>query len=267
MPGDFGTHPLGRSVLGTAGSVGALTRAQMLDYFQHRYSPRNIALVATGRVDFEHLIESAQRYCGDWEPFEAPRPTPSAPPGGDPVIHKDTATQQYVVRISNGPASADPERYASRVLATILGDTSGSRMFWELFDRGLAEWAMMEACDFQGAGLMMTYLCCAPEDAASNLAIIEQIIADAHAHGVTTEELAQAKSKLRSNVVLQAERPANRLFSVGNNWLQRRQYRTVRETVQSYEAVTCADVAAVLARYPLTAPTTVAVGPLKMLPS
>jgi predicted Zn-dependent peptidase len=264
----FGTHPLGRSVLGTTRSVEALTRAQMLDYFQHRYSPRNIALVAAGRVDFEQLIKSAQRYCGDWEPWEAPRQTPPAPPGGGALmIHKDTATQQYVVQTSNGPASADPERYAARVLAAILGDTSGSRMFWELFDRGLAECAMMEACDFQGAGLMVAYLCCAPEDAASNLATMEQIFADAQSQGVTEEELAQAKSKLRSNVVLHAERPANRLFSVGNNWLQRRQYRTVRETVRCYEAVTCADVAAVLARYPLTPHTTVAVGPLKTLPS
>ena len=262
----FGAHPLARSVLGTADSVGALTQEQMRVYFQQRYSPRNIALVASGNVDFERLVRLTQLHCGSWEPFDAPRQTLPAPPhSGLQVIPKETATQQYVIQVTNGPAAADPARYASRILATILGDSSGSRMYWELFDRGLAECAVMEACEYQGTGLFMNYLCCAPEDAASNLAVMSQILREAHAHGVTEAELAQAKSKLRSHVVLQAERPANRLFSVGNNWIQRRHYRTVREIVQSYDAVTCADVAAVLEQYPLTENTTVAVGPLQTL--
>jgi predicted Zn-dependent peptidase len=182
------------------------------------------------------------------------------------VIHKDTATQQYVVQLANAPGSADEARYAARLLATILGDSSGSRMYWELFDRGLAECAVMETCDYQGAGIFMTYLCCAPEDTPDNLESIDQILRQAHADGVTAAELAQAKSKIRSHIVLQAERPANRLFSVGNNWIQRRQYRTVREIVRSYEAVTPGDIAAVLEQYPLTVNTTVAVGPLEELP-
>src|SRR4030095_13561388 len=37
----FGDHPLGKSVLGTAQSVGDLKRDQMLNYFEQRYSPRN----------------------------------------------------------------------------------------------------------------------------------------------------------------------------------------------------------------------------------
>jgi predicted Zn-dependent peptidase len=263
----FGSHPLARSVLGTTASVSALTRDRMLAYFRQRYSPRNIALVAAGNVNFERLIALMQLYCGAWEPFESPRQTPPAlPHRGAQVIHKDTATQQYVVQLANAPGSADEARYAARLLATILGDSSGSRMYWELFDRGLAECAVMETCDYQGAGIFMTYLCCAPEDTPDNLESIDQILRQAHADGVTAAELAQAKSKIRSHIVLQAERPANRLFSVGNNWIQRRQYRTVREIVRSYEAVTPGDIAAVLEQYPLTVNTTVAVGPLEELP-
>ena len=46
MAAYFGDHPLARSILGTAQSVGDLTSAQMRAYFEQRYSPRNIALVA-----------------------------------------------------------------------------------------------------------------------------------------------------------------------------------------------------------------------------
>ena len=85
------------------------------------------------------------------------------------------------------------------------------------------------------------------------------------ADGVTEEELAQAKNKVCAHIVLQAERPTNRMFAVGNAWIQRRQYKTVRENVEMYRAVTLDDIARVLKKYPLSRTATVAVGPLTSL--
>jgi len=247
--------------------VGALSREQMLDYFQQRYSPRNIAVVAAGNVDYDRLVSLTDKCCGSWEPFDAPRETPRAGAHTSAeVIRKEAANQQYVVQIANGPAVEDDDRYAGRILATVLGDDSGSRLFWELIDTGLAECAAMGAYEYQGTGVFMTYLCCAPEDTADNLELIAKIMREAETGGITEDELAQAKSKILSHIVLQSERPGNRLFSVGSNWLQRREYRTVREILDSYEAVTVDDVASVLEKYPLTANTTVAVGPMPHLP-
>ena len=264
MAAHFGSHPLGRSVLGTAASVTRLTCEQMLEYFRRRYSPRNMAVVATGNIDFDALVTRADRCCGRWTPFDATRETRRAEPHrGLEVFHKPAAVQQYVVQLSNGPALEDEDRYAGRLLATVLGDDSGSRMFWELVDPGYAETAAMGACEYQGTGLMMTQLCCAPEDTADNYARIQDLLAEAEADGVSEAELAQAKSKIRSYIVLQSERPANRLFAVGGNWIARRQYRTVREVIDSYQRVTCEDVAAVVEKYSLTDSTSVAVGPLR----
>ena len=108
----------------------------------------------------------------------------------------------------------------------------------------------------------MTYLACTPDEAAANLQRIADIVRAAETGGVTQEELDQAKNKICAQVVLSAERPANRMFAVGNAWLQRRQYRTIREAVAAYRAVTLADIAAVLEKYPLSENTTVCVGPL-----
>jgi predicted Zn-dependent peptidase len=136
-------------------------------------------------------------------------------------------------------------------------------MFWDLVDTGCAECASMSAFEYQGTGLFMTYLCCAPEDTESNLDGIQRIFRDAEAAGVTDAELAQAKSKIRSHIVLQSERPGNRLFAVGSNWVARRKYRTVREVIESSDRVTADAVADVLKKYPLAISTTVAVGPLE----
>ena len=80
------------------------------------------------------------------------------------------------------------------------------------------------------------------------------MLAEVEANGVTEEELLQAQNKVCAHLVLQAERPTNRLFAVGNAWIQRRQYKTVREAVEAYRRVTLADIAAVLKKYPLDRP-------------
>ena len=262
----FGTHPLSHSVLGTAESVGALTPEQMRAYFQQRYSPSNIVLVASGNVDFDRLVEVAQKNCGSWEKFDAPRETLRAKPKtAFEVVYKETAAQQYVIQISAGPAAADDDRYAARVLATILGDGSGSRLYWDLVDPGRAEYAVIEPYEFQGSGIFFTYLCCAPEDTADNLKRIRDIYLNAERDGITEEELTRAKNKIRAHVVLGSERSSARLFPVGVGWLQRRRYQTVRDILDSYAAVTLDDVTAVLKKYPPTINASLAIGPLTKL--
>ena len=61
--------------------------------------------------------------------------------------------------------------------------------------------------------------------------------------GITPDELAQAQNKICSHVVLHSERPTNRLFALGENWLQRRRYQSVREIIESYRTVSRDDVA------------------------
>jgi predicted Zn-dependent peptidase len=266
MTAHFRTHPLGRTVLGSTQSVGALSRQQMLDYFRSRYSPGNIVVALAGRVDFPAVVQMLDRQCGRWEPSDAPRTTVRAAQHRSLEVYcKESSVQQYVVQTVNGPAVEDADRYAGRVLATVLGDDSGSRLFWELVDTGLAECAALASYEYQGTGIFMTYLSCSPEDTEGNLEAVRLIYEQAQRTGIAEEELQQAKSKILSHLVLQSERPANRLFSVGNNWLQHRHYRTVRQTMELYQRVTRDDVQAVLERYPLDQPTIVSVGPLTEL--
>ena len=259
----FGRHPLGRSVLGTVQSITDLKVESMRDYFRRRYSPGNIALVAAGQVDFEALVAAAGECCGRWEPFEAGRKVErAAPHTGFECLLKESSTQEYVLQLANGPGATDDDRFAAKLLATILGDDSGSRLVWELVDPGLAESANLGHGDYEGTGLYMTYLSCEPEQTADNLRRVMEIYQGVEADGATAAELEQAKNKINSRVVLSSERPRGRLFNLGSNWTYRREYRSVKDDLDAVDAVTLDQLVAVLAKYPLTVSTTVAVGPL-----
>jgi len=260
----YGDHPIARSVLGTLDSVGALSVDQMREYFVARYCPGNITVAAAGRVDFDALVRQVDQRCGGWTPHAAPRQAPSAHTGaGFTCVHRDSATQQYILQLADGPACEDDDRFAAGLLSAIVGDDSGSRLFWALTEPGLAESASMGHYDYQGVGMLYTWMSCAPEDAEANFQLLSQLQRDLEAQGVTPQELQQARSKIKSRVVIRGERSHRRMFNVGGNWVQRREYRSVADDLASIDAVTLDTVHAVLAKYPLTRSTTVTVGPLE----
>jgi predicted Zn-dependent peptidase len=134
-------------------------------------------------------------------------------------------------------------------------------MYWEITDPGLAETASLGHYEYLGAGMFYAWLACEPDMVEENLGRLQKIFAEVESSGVTAEELKQAKNKVKARVVLSSERPQSRLFNVGGNWLQRREYRTVADDLKSLDDVTLADICDVLAKYPLSRASTIAVGP------
>jgi predicted Zn-dependent peptidase len=262
----FGPHPLGRSVLGTAKSVSDLSVSAMRGYFDTRYSPGNIVLAAAGRIDFPALVDTASQCCGHWQPIAAQRDLSAATPHlSFQVLCKEIATQQYIIELTPGPSAEDDDRYAAKLLATIIGDDTGSRLYWELVDPGLAEQVTLSHCEYLGAGLMITYMSCEPHCAADNLQSILKVYRLAETEGLTEAELSQAKSKIRSRIVLSSERPRGRLFAVGSQWVYRREYKTVGDELDTIAAITLDEVHAVLKKYPLSRCATLTIGPLDKL--
>jgi predicted Zn-dependent peptidase len=257
-------HPIARSVLGTSRSITDLSVDSMRKYFDARYSAGNVFVAAAGKLDFEQLIEQVAAACGNWKTQPAPRETPRPHSKTQfEVVHRPAATQQYVLQLADAPASEDDDRYAAKLLATIVGDDSGSRMYWELTDSGLAESASLGHYEYLGVGMFYTWLACEPEMADENLSHLREIFEQVEAEGISAEELQQAKNKVKARVVLSSERPRSRLFNVGGNWLQRREYRAVADDLAALNAVTVDDVHAVLKKYPLSRTSTVTVGPLE----
>ncbi len=52
----FGTHPLGRAVIGNAEVVGAVTREQLAEFHAQRYRPHDIVIAAAGSIEHDALV-------------------------------------------------------------------------------------------------------------------------------------------------------------------------------------------------------------------
>jgi predicted Zn-dependent peptidase len=265
----FAEHPLGNSILGTPESIRTLQRDQMHAYFQRRYVAPNITVVAAGNYDWQVLVPLIERACGHWSTGEAPRKgvTPARGSRRFEVMTKQKVTQEHVFLISPGPAADAPQRYAADTLAMILGDDSGSRLYWALVDPGLVESADCSFHDYEGTGSLFTSFSCEPAQTEENLAIVHRVFGQVQQEGVSAEELATAKSKVLSRVVRGGERPMGRMQAIGMAWTYLHQYRTVDDELAGFEKVTVKDIRQVLDEYPLTGVTALALGPLEQLRS
>ena len=257
-------HPLAKSVLGTVETIEALRAEQMRDYFRRRYPPGNVILAATGAVDFDELAHLAATFCGDWEPAATRRPveTPVAHPGFS-VLHKEIATQQYSLLMADAPFEEDEDRYAAKLLSTILGDDVGSRLYFEFIETGRADHVGMSHCEFEGAAMYATTLSCSPEITADNLKLIRDVYEAAAREGVSAKELEQAKNKVRSRLVLGSELPRNRVFGLGLEWAVRERYMSMEDEMEALDAITLDRVNAVAAEYPPADSLIMTVGPLE----
>lgn len=259
----FGNHPLSTRVLGTSETVADMTVTQMRDYHRSRYTKDNMFFVASGNVDFPGLVAYLDEVTYDWPAKSAGRsPRDVVFHSGEEIIEREATHQYYSVKLWPGLDCNDPARYAFRMLCSILADDSGSRLFWELIDTGRAETAALWPQMFDDCGCLTGYLCCAPEDAEENEASIKKVIASVWEHGIAEREIELALNKISSSLILSDERPGNRLFSLGESWVSRRNYEPLDVVLSRYSAVTAQDIIEVAERTLRADPATVkVVGP------
>lgn len=264
----FGNHPLSHSILGTRQSISEMTREAMIDYHRRRYAPGNVVLAAAGNVDFGRLVEAARAATADWDgpPAVVARHSP-AHCAARLTVHRPTAAMEYILRLSPAPPAGHPLRAAAAVLAAIVGDEVGSRLFWELVDPGRAESAGMSFHEFFDAGLMAADLVCEPEEAVENYLIFQRVLEAVQTEGVRTEEVDQARNKLQSRIALGQERPSQRLFAVAGDWIYERRYRPMPAVLDEIAAVTAESIGELLTLFPLTQCAAAAVGPLARFPA
>jgi predicted Zn-dependent peptidase len=111
-------------------------------------------------------------------------------------------------------------------------------LFWELVDNGLAESAVAFTQEFEECGLFCTYMACTPEARSGNWQRLEDVLRSGKAKPIQDREIELAKNKICSGMILSSERPGNRLFTIGNAWLNREKYETVAQATQNYQRVT-----------------------------
>ncbi|MHC4123287.1 MAG: M16 family metallopeptidase [Planctomycetota bacterium] len=260
----FDKHPCGNSILGTTGSIDGLTAEKMRNYFDSRYVPNNMILAVAGNFDWERIGSITEEKCSSWEKITAERKLQDCKGNNyKERIDKKSLTREHICLMSPAVSAQDSSRFAASLLATIVGSTTGSRFFWELVDKAIAETAVMQFGPMDGTGVFYSCFQCSDSNAEKVIGIVENIFSNLSRDGISKDELEKAKNKTLSALVLKNELPMGRLSDLGSNWLYLREYRTVEQDVRAIKEVSVDDINCLIKQCNLNSFTQFSIGPTK----
>ena len=172
----FNSHPCGNSVLGTEESIEDLTSEQMRDYFTERYAPNNMVIACAGNFDWKQICSTIEVSCAKWQQQTATRELEQFDGSKKKErIEKSNLNCEHICLISPCVSAQNPRRFAAYLLATIAGDSVGSRFYWELVDKALAETAVMQFGPMDGTGVFYSYILCSSKNVSRVLGIVRDI--------------------------------------------------------------------------------------------
>jgi predicted Zn-dependent peptidase len=231
------THPLGRPILGTAGSLEAMTRAAVHGYYRRRYTIPGMVVAAAGALDHATVVRLVR------EAFD--RAGALGDPGVEPAAPRAEAPSRR---------TPVPSRLSVVERRTEQANVVSSRLFQEIRERrGLAYSVYSFSSSYADDGLYGVYAGCTPKRVPQVLALIREQLGAVADAGITTAELARGQGQLRGSLVLGLEDTGDRMNRLGKSELAYRELLGVDELLRRIGAVTLDDVRDV-ARHVLTGP-------------
>jgi predicted Zn-dependent peptidase len=251
----FGDTPLGHPILGTTDSIKRITRDQIFEHYQARYTSEHLVVAAAGNLDHDTVVELVRQAFGDvLERRAAAEPAPARLAGDQRGSQAGVGTtlisrgieQANLVLGCEALARTDDRRFALGVLNAAFGGGMSSRLFQEVREkRGLAYSVYSFAGQHADTGMWGIYVGCLPSKADEVLAICAEEITRVVEAGLTDAELARGKGQVRGSIVLGLEDPSSRMSRLGKSELVYPRLEPVEEVLASIDAVTHDDIRAV----------------------
>lgn len=247
----FGSHPVGRPVIGSVESIEAMTRNQLHSFHVRRYVPERMVLAVAGNIEHDDVVKLAREYFGPklirGHSAIPPRKGSGRVPGNPTLelINRD-AEQTHLSLGVRTPGRHWDHRWALAVLNTALGGGLSSRLFQEIREtRGLAYSVYSTVDTFSDSGALSIYAACQPERFDEVARVTTAVLEDVARDGITESECRIAKGSLRGGLVLGLEDSGSRMHRLGRSELNYGKHRSIDHTLDQIGAVTLDEVNAV----------------------
>ena len=235
----FPGHELGFPVMGTRDTVQHLSREQILDFYSSHYHNGNIIITAAGNINHQELVELCHRY------FQFPHRngtfqlTPPQQVRHGEFRFRKPIQQCHICMGVPGVSYSDPRRFAVLLLNTILGGGMGSRLFQNIREEYGLAYGIYSFVDFYyDQGLIATYLATDPKNISLAIKLLEKEFEKLRSEKLSEQEIAEAKSQLKGNLVLGLESTASRMNRLGMMEIYLGEFYSIDRIIDEIERIT-----------------------------
>ena len=261
----FPDQPMGWPTLGTEAIIRALTPEALRRYLKLHYTPGNIVVTASGKLEHARVVDLVGAHFADLPGGMAPAPLPASYGGGEYREMRDL-DQAHLVLGFPAVGYADPDFHAAMLLSTLLGGGMSSRLFQEIREkRGLVYSIYSFALPTNDAGLFGIYAGTGEAEAAELVPVTLGELAKVQ-QSVTEAEVRRARAQVKAGLLMSLESTGSRCEQLARQWQVFGRIVPVAETVAKIDAVSEADITRVAARIFRAKPTLAALGPIGRVP-
>ena len=238
----FGSHALGRPVIGTADVISTISKRAIAGYHRSMYTGGNIVVSAAGNITHEKFVSLLERF--EARSAVAARATPHVrrpiaqlPAPGLRFQSKDTE-QYHLCLGAPGIARTDRRRFTASLLDGILGGSASSRLFQEIREkRGMAYAVYSFASQYTDTGLVGVYVGTREENLAPCVEICVEQIGELAAGKLRKGELHRAQESLKGRIMLSMESTSNRMSRLGKSLIGDTELLTFERIIAEIDAV------------------------------
>jgi predicted Zn-dependent peptidase len=209
----------------------------------------NLVLAGAGSVDHDRIVALVEGALEPGADGTAPEPEPApADPAPRRCFHAKDTEQYHLTLGGPGLARADERRFALRVLDTILGGSTSSRLFQEVREkRGLAYSVYSYSGQYADSGHVGLYVGTRPENVGEAMGVIGTELRRIAEEPVGEDELSRARENVKGRTTLAMESTLARMNRLGSSLLMGVPLLSLDEVLAAIDAVTIDDVRALAA--------------------
>jgi predicted Zn-dependent peptidase len=240
-------------VLGTEDTITALGRQDLVDYWRARYTANNMLISIAGNFDWDALIPQLERVTASWPRGDGRAVAEEPQPRGGTLVIEREAAQENLGFAFPGVSITDPHYYALALAIQALGGSSTSRLFQEVREkRGLAYAVQARFDGLEKTGIVRVYCGTSADRAHESVEVILEELRKLERKGITEDELARSKTRLKAQIIMRSESTSARMVSNLRSWWFEGQLRSLQEIKDRIDHVTVEEISTVLEALNLT---------------
>lgn len=225
----FGDTPMGRPVVGSKKSVTAFTPADFQAYRKEFYLGAQCTIAIAGALDPDQakkLVEAAFKSMAKGESYQ-PAPVKLDKAAKRISSYNKSSEQTHLILAAEAYQRDHPQRYALRLLATMLGGNMSSRLFEKVREeQGLCYYVHASTDVYQDVGFLTASAGVDNKRLAAAVAAIVKQFKEIRDGAITEDELNRAKQYLSGRTILAMEDSEN----VAHFYASQDQLEGTRET-------------------------------------
>lgn len=232
----YGDQPLGWDTIGTEDVIRSVTQQDFQTHKNELYTPDNLVLTFAGKIDETKAMKLGNDFFGGLTGKKSGSYDAVKKHEGDRISLTTKQTEQaHLVLGVEAVSALDPNHFAQKLLAVILGGSMSSRMFLRIREkRGLCYYISTSTDNYMDTGLLSTRAGVDQSRLHEAISAIRHEYDICASEGVTEEELRRAKDFLKGKITLSMEDSEERAHFFGK---QKLLYPAVRDLPMYFEEI------------------------------